>query len=199
MTGEANGDGDNNLACVDMSSPDLTTTAARLRQASFLPSSNYLLSFKEKKNWILVFLCCEFLGFEQLNPPEACLDCAFPPLLKSRNSRFSFLEGVCVCVCGTGICCVCASLRERRGCFFAHVCIWEVSLPPVLKHHGFHRIPVSKGILRFSSFHQLKELFSEIGDLRFGRNKNEWRSDWLRKPEFGCTVTTHVSANLMVL
>jgi hypothetical protein len=24
---------------------------------------------------------------------------------------------------------------------------------------------VSKGILRFSSFHQLKELFSEIGDL----------------------------------
>ncbi len=72
-------------------------------------------------------------------------------------------------------------------------------LPPVLKHHGFHRNPVSKGILRFSSFHQLKELFSEIGDLRFGRNKNEWRSDWLRKPEFGCTVTTHVSANLMVL
>jgi hypothetical protein len=144
MMGEANGHGDNNLACVDMSSPDLTTTAARLRQASFLPSSNYLLSFKEKKNWILVFLCCEFLGFELLNPPEACPDCAFPPLLKSRNPRFSFLEGVCVCVCGTGICSVCASLRERRRCFFAHVCIWEVGLPPVLKRHGFHRIPVSK-------------------------------------------------------
>jgi len=48
MMGEANGHGDDNLACVDMSSPDLTTTAARLRQASFLPSSNYLLSFKEK-------------------------------------------------------------------------------------------------------------------------------------------------------
>ncbi len=62
MMGEANGHGDDNLACVDMSSPDLTTTAARLRQASFLPSSNYLLSFKGKKNWILVFLCCEFLG-----------------------------------------------------------------------------------------------------------------------------------------
>jgi len=99
MMGEANGHGDDNLACVDMSSPDLTTTAARLRQASFLPSSNYLLSFKGKKNWILVFLCCEFLGFELLNPPEACPDCAFPPLLKSRNPRFYFLEGVRVCVC----------------------------------------------------------------------------------------------------
>jgi hypothetical protein len=49
MMGEANGHGDNNLACVDMSSPDLITTAARLRQVSFLPSSNYLLSFKEKR------------------------------------------------------------------------------------------------------------------------------------------------------
>ncbi|CAM6018848.1 unnamed protein product [Sphagnum balticum] len=42
--GEANGHGDNNLACVDMSSPDLTTTAARLRQACMDVGFFYLIN-----------------------------------------------------------------------------------------------------------------------------------------------------------